>query len=54
MIADQLIALGAAAVLAVAAERGLVSELACQMPECRCPEGRRRPSPRKLGEPENA
>ncbi len=39
-VADQLIALGAAAVLAVAAERGLISELSCAMPECKCPEGR--------------
>jgi hypothetical protein len=38
--ADQLVALGAAAVLAVAAERGLITDLWCQMPECRCPKGR--------------
>src|ERR1017187_9478289 len=40
MIVDDLISLRAAAVLAIAAERGLIIELSCAMPECRCPEGR--------------
>ena len=40
MIVDDLISLRAAAVLAIAAERGLITELACAMLECRCPEGR--------------
>ena len=39
-IADQLITLGAAGVLCVAAERGLIVELECAMPDCRDPLGR--------------
>jgi hypothetical protein len=38
--ADELVRLRADGVLVLAAERGLISELACAMPECRCPEGR--------------
>jgi hypothetical protein len=40
VLVDKLIALHADSVLGIAAERGLITELACQMPECRCPEGR--------------
>src|ERR1017187_10128525 len=39
MLADELLALRAVAVLVLAAERGLVAELACAMPDCVCPEG---------------
>jgi hypothetical protein len=39
-LADQLLRLRADAVLVLAAERGLILELSCAMPECRCPEGR--------------
>jgi hypothetical protein len=40
-LADELMSLGVkSAALVLAAERGLIRELACQMPECRCPGGR--------------
>ncbi len=35
-----LLVLRSAAILVLAAERGLISELSCAMPECKCPEGR--------------
>ena len=40
MISDDLLALRASAVLVLAAERGLIIELACAMPQCYCPDGR--------------
>src|ERR1017187_10068438 len=40
MLADVLLSLRADAGLALAAERGLITELACQMPVCICPQGR--------------
>lgn len=39
-LADELLARCAAASLVLAAERGLITELACAMPKCRCPRGR--------------
>src|SRR6188768_3211276 len=37
-VAAELKKLGAKGVLIQAAEQGYITELACQMPECRCPE----------------
>ena len=46
-LADKLLALHSAAVLVLAAERGLVAELACAMPDCVCPEGREHFEPKR-------